>query len=130
MKEYAQGYYVYDGKTTQELNANRMADLLTKVVKHDRGCEDLVIKRLTKNAQDFCKLMRETFSLTEAESTTPEEVRKSLKVKISEMHYPLWILEFDPEMLGYNSYKFCSLISKLQAFIFLRKFQMMINSGP
>ncbi len=118
MKEYAQGYYVYDGKTTQELNANRMADLLTKVVKHDRGCEDLVIKRLTKNAQDFCKLMRETFSLTEAESTTPEEVRKSLKVKISEMHYPLWILEFDPEMLGYNSYKFCSLISKLQAFIF------------
>jgi len=62
--------------------------------------------------------MRETFSLTEAESTTPEEVRKSLKVKISEMHYPLWILEFDPELVGYGSGTFCSLISSLQAFIF------------
>ncbi|HHY53744.1 MAG TPA: hypothetical protein GX499_11020, partial [Clostridiales bacterium] len=118
MRKYAKGYYVYDGSTTQELNANRMADLLTKVVKYDKGCEDLVIKRLTKDAQDFCKLMRETFSLTEAESTTPEEVRKSLNVKISEMHYPLWILEFDPELVGYGSSTFCFLISNLQAFIF------------
>ncbi len=118
MKKYTQGYYIYDGKTTQELNANRMADLLTKVVKHDRGCEDLVIKRLTKEAQDFCKVMRETFSLTEPESATPEEVRKSLNGRISAMHYPLWILEFDPDLHSYDSETFRLLISNLQAFIF------------
>jgi hypothetical protein len=117
MSKYAKGYYIYDGSTTQELNPNIEADILTRVVKNDKGCENLVIKRLTKDAQDFCLAMRETFNLTEAQSMTPEEVRKSLNVKINEMHYPLWILEFDTGPCC-GSETFHSLISGLQAFIF------------
>jgi len=94
LKDYANGYYYSDGVNEWTLNPNKLAELVTQVVKGERGADNYTIKRMSNEAEQFCLMVREAFNLTEEETGYPEEARKNMRKAVQKLGYPLWVLDY------------------------------------
>lgn len=90
LRPYSQGYYYSDNANSLPLNPNKLAELVDRTLKGAKYSETYTIRRMSAKAEAFCELVREVFGLPVDHSKYPEEVRKQLRKRISDMGFPLW----------------------------------------
>jgi len=73
LRDYAHGYYWSDGINCFPLNHNKLAELIENVMKERRGCEEYVIRKMLPEAERFCEMVRDIFSLPAGKTAYPEE---------------------------------------------------------
>lgn len=94
LKEFCQGRYWSDGISCFSLSLDKLAELLDNVRKKKKGYDDYVIREMTQEDEEFCKLVRQVFQLPEEESSYPDEARKALRNRLQTVGYPLWSLKY------------------------------------
>ena len=94
LKDICRDHYWSDGINCFPLNPDKMADLLFKVVKEQRVYQDIVIRKITPLAENFCRYVKEVFYISESEGNYPEDLKGVLRQKIQTLGYPLWALNY------------------------------------
>lgn len=94
LRDYANGYYYSDGFNSWALNPNKLAELVTQIVKGEKGADNYTIKRMSNEGERFCIMARETFGLSQEETSYPEESRKNMRRAVQNLGYPLWTLDY------------------------------------
>jgi hypothetical protein len=103
-KDICEGHYWSDGTTDFALNRDKMADLLLKVVREQRGHGDIVIRKITPVAEKFCRFVKAVFNLPQSEGNYPEELKRVLRDRIQALGYPLWGLAYLRNKSEYSLY--------------------------
>jgi len=94
LKDICPDHYYCDGASCFPLNPDRMADLLLQVVRGQRGHGDIVIRKITPLAENFCSHVKAVFNLPQSEGNYPEELKRVLRDRIQALGYPLWGLAY------------------------------------
>jgi hypothetical protein len=104
LRPYSQGYYYSDNVNSLPLNPNKLAELVVRTLKGMKYSETYTIRRMSPQAERFCEIARSVFSLPPEQSKYPEEVRKQLRKRISDMGVPLWAAGYyQPQSLSLYS---------------------------
>lgn len=118
MRSYANNYYWSDGRTTQSLNPHKLAELIEQVVRPgNSNVSELVLRRVSAEGEEFCQLSREIFHFSEAKTPNPDETRKTLRVFLSGMGYPLWSIKYVADSTDVNPEEVANAIDNLVAII-------------
>jgi len=94
LKEYTEGHYYWDGYRCESLNANTLADLVTKVVKVTRDAENYAIRKMLPVEENICELLRKFFDLPEDGTRYLRTALIKLREFLLRIGYPLWALEY------------------------------------
>lgn len=94
VKDICRDHYWSDGINCFPLNPDKMADLLLKIVKKQRGYQDIVIRKITPLAENFCRYVKEVFNIRENGGNYPEDLKGLLRQNIQRLGYPLWALNY------------------------------------
>ena len=101
LKDYANGYYYSDGINSLALNPHKLASLITDVLKGVGMFETYTIRKMSAEAEEFCRLVRDAFGLTPEQAAYPEEARKNLISLMIGLGYPLWAINYCQETYQY-----------------------------
>lgn len=105
MKDYSEGYYFTDGNIYGEIDQTKMIELLYDTIS---GRKEWKLLKISPEQQKFCKLIAETFGLSEEDVKYPKRAIVSLRNKIKiHYRYPLWILRYSigkEEQFGFEEY--------------------------
>lgn len=94
LRQYANGYYYSDGTNSLPLNPNKLADIVHDVVKGKKMSEAYTIRKMSEEAEEFCRTVKEAFALSSQQTAYPDEARKNLRTKINASGYPLWASKY------------------------------------
>ncbi|MGB9977609.1 hypothetical protein [Thermovenabulum sp.] len=94
LREYSQGYYYWDGVNSRPLNPDKLAELIENVTKNSKNSYLYSIRKISKEGENFCKIMQRIFNLTNEQSTYPEETRKQIRNVINNLKLPLWTIGY------------------------------------
>lgn len=90
-KEYInKGYYIFDGSNTSPLGAEGIASAIENLLR-GRG-QSYSISQMKQEHIFLCKQLANLFRLSDDQSNTLQELRKNIRIKISELRYPLWLV--------------------------------------
>lgn len=92
LRDYAEGYYWWDGANSRALNHDKLAELIEMVMKGTRNYEDVYIRKVSPEGEQFCRVVRELFGLPDDRTRYPGEARKELRNHVNRFGYPLWAL--------------------------------------
>lgn len=118
MKEYADngGFYRDDGVNAVPLSFEGLADVIESVMKQTRNFQNYSIVRMKPEHEYFCNSMQKMFHLTKEQASCPRDVKRSVRVFLSEKRYPLWALKY---YVLTKKTKYSNNLSKLQEIISL-----------
>ncbi|NLJ56152.1 MAG: hypothetical protein GX334_03760 [Firmicutes bacterium] len=116
LKDYAMGYYYYDGFNSLALNPHKLAELVNGVLKGTGSFEAYAIRKMSTEGEEFCRMARDIFHLSPEQTAYPEEARKSMINAVIELGYPLWTINYynkkgDPPSRGRNMLDAVRLLS-------------------
>lgn len=96
MKEYADSgsYYRDDGIKTVPLSNEGLADVIESVMKQSRNCDSNTIAKMKPEHEHFCYTMKEIFEFTEAEVSSPREVKENIRRYVVARKHPFWVLQY------------------------------------
>lgn len=90
LREYVDGYYLFDGVNSHKLNPDRLADVVQAVVK--KGSTNFVIRRVSRAEEILCETIGDVFGLDGTVAAYYKETRKHVRVRLIKLGYPLWAL--------------------------------------
>ncbi len=94
LRNYAQGYYYFDGVNSLPLNPNKLAELIEQVLKGTRSSESYTIRKKSPEAERFCEVVGEVFHLSAEQARYPEEACKHMRNRLLDLGYPTWTLVY------------------------------------
>jgi hypothetical protein len=96
MKEYAgnNGYYKDDGINTVPLSYEGLADAIVCVLKEERNADRIAIMKMKPEHEYFCRLMADAFNMNREKASSPKSVKQNIRIFLSEIKYPLWVLKY------------------------------------
>jgi len=99
MRDYSQGYYYSDGVNSLPLNPNKLAELIQDVMKGNKSdSSSYTVRRMSAEAEEFCKMAQEVFHLRPEEAAYPEEARKNMRKSLAGAGFPLWCVKYSAEI--------------------------------
>lgn len=117
LKEYANGIYSYsDNLTTVPLDTERLAQMISEVVKlditPDKRYKDKYIVTLTEQERAFNKATSEVFGIDEKFCVSITETRSRIREQMKGFLFPIWLIEYtiDNEKFETGKDIVCSLI--------------------
>ncbi|QUL97787.1 MAG: hypothetical protein IMF26_06655 [Candidatus Fermentithermobacillus carboniphilus] len=98
MRDYSQGYYYSDGVNSLPLNPNKLAELIQDVMKGNKSDSSCyTVRRMSTEAEEFCKMAQEVFHLRPEEAAYPEEARKNMRKSLANAGFPVWCVKYSVE---------------------------------
>jgi hypothetical protein len=97
MRPYVRGgYYLNDGVKTIPLTTQSLAKGINAVVKQSRGYDKYFITTLRDNDKLFCSNLKKIFSLKDEEAGHPDDLQRSIRIRINTKQYPFWAISHLP----------------------------------
>ncbi|HHW17414.1 MAG TPA: hypothetical protein GXX30_00715 [Firmicutes bacterium] len=97
MRDYSQGYYYSDGVNSLPLNPNKLAELIHDVMKEKPDSRRYIIRRMSNEAEEFCRMVQKLFYLRPEEAAYPEEARKNMRKSLENAGFPMWCVKYSIE---------------------------------
>lgn len=107
LKEYADSnFYVRDvNNNTYSLTADKISTLVVSAVKETLQSDIFIVKQTPEHVY-FCKVTGEIFNITEDKRHSVDDIAKSVNLRLTQSHYPVWSLKyFAKEKYSVSDYK-------------------------
>lgn len=95
LREYAdKNFYIRDGLNgTQALTGELLCELITDTVKETYQPREKILVRQTSEHMKFCWIVATVFELASGEIHSVDDALMSLRGKLEQVRYPLWLLK-------------------------------------
>ena len=96
MKDYAdKNFYVRDfNNNTHILTGELLGNLIVGTVKDLPGARGKFIVKQTLEHLEFCRITSDIFNLPKEKINSVDDAAKNLKLRLKQIHYPLWSLNY------------------------------------